>query len=182
MRRHLASVVLAATLVAPCFPVNALWGQELDSELLSAFRWRQIGPANMSGRVTDVEGIPSPSKTFYVAAAAGGIWKTTNNGTTFRPLFTDERVISLGDIAIAPSDTMQIWAGHRGGGLPELHLPRRWNLQVHGRRADVGAQGPGRDADHRPDRRPPHQPESGLGGGAWAHLGFEPGAGHLPDR
>ncbi|MFH1764536.1 MAG: hypothetical protein ABIF09_10130, partial [Gemmatimonadota bacterium] len=46
-----------------------------------------------------------------VAAATGGIWKTTNNGTTFRPLFTDERVISLGDIAIAPSDTMQIWAG-----------------------------------------------------------------------
>jgi len=65
----------------------------------------------MSGRITDVEGIPGPSKTFYVAAAAGGIWKTTNNGTTFRPLFTDERVISLGDIAIAPSDTMQIWAG-----------------------------------------------------------------------
>jgi hypothetical protein len=65
----------------------------------------------MSGRITDVEGIPSPSKTFFVATAAGGIWKTTNNGTTFRPLFQNERVISLGDIAIAPSDTLQIWAG-----------------------------------------------------------------------
>jgi photosystem II stability/assembly factor-like uncharacterized protein len=65
----------------------------------------------MSGRVTDVEGIPSPSKTFYVATAAGGIWKTTNAGTSFRPLFDDERVISLGDLAIAPSDTMTVWVG-----------------------------------------------------------------------
>jgi len=111
MRRHLACVALAATLVAPLLPLNALMGQSLDSETLSAFLWRQIGPANMSGRITDVEGIPSPSKTYYVAAASGGIWKTTNNGTTFRPLFQNERVISLGDIAIAPSDTMQIWAG-----------------------------------------------------------------------
>jgi len=83
----------------------------LDPATLSQFRWRPIGPANFSGRISDVEGIPSPSKTFYVAAAAGGIWKTTNNGTTFRPLFTDERVVSMGDIAIAPSDTLQIWAG-----------------------------------------------------------------------
>ena len=83
----------------------------LDSATLAAFPWRSVGPANMSGRVTDVEGIGSPSKTFYVATAAGGIWKTTNNGTTFRPLFTEERVISMGDLAIAPSDTNIIWAG-----------------------------------------------------------------------
>jgi len=65
----------------------------------------------MSGRITDIEGIPSPSKTFFVATVAGGIWKTTNNGTTFRPLFTDKPVVSMGDLAIAPSDTLQIWAG-----------------------------------------------------------------------
>ncbi|MDH3458562.1 MAG: hypothetical protein OER90_17110, partial [Gemmatimonadota bacterium] len=82
-----------------------------DSTLWPAFRWRSIGPANMAGRVTDVEGIPSPSKTFFVAAAAGGIWKTTNAGTTFRSVFDSERVISMGDIAIAPSDTMIVWAG-----------------------------------------------------------------------
>ena len=82
-----------------------------DSTLWPAFRCRSIGPANMAGRVTDVEGIPSPSKTFFVAAAAGGIWKTTNAGTTFRSVFDSERVISMGDIAIAPSDTMIVWAG-----------------------------------------------------------------------
>jgi len=65
----------------------------------------------MSGRITDVEAIPYPSKTFYVAAAAGGIWKTINNGTTFRPVFDNERVASLGDLAIAPSDTNTLYIG-----------------------------------------------------------------------
>ncbi|HET7275416.1 MAG TPA: hypothetical protein VFI91_09660 [Longimicrobiaceae bacterium] len=83
---------------------------QLDSTFLSSFEWRSIGPANMSGRITDIEGVPGTS-TFYVASAAGGIWKTINNGTTFRPLFQNERVISMGDIAIAPSDTSIIWAG-----------------------------------------------------------------------
>jgi photosystem II stability/assembly factor-like uncharacterized protein len=95
--------VAAAAPAAAQIAVPEAWEDEL--------RWRSIGPANMSGRITDVEGLPSPSKTFYVAAAAGGIWKTTNNGQTFRPLFQDERVVSLGDIAIAPSDPDQIWAG-----------------------------------------------------------------------
>ena len=75
------------------------------------FRWRSVGPVNMGGRITDVEGIASPSKTFYAAAAAGGIWKTTNNGITFKPVFNDPRVVAMGDLAIAPSDPGQIWAG-----------------------------------------------------------------------
>ncbi|MEP7067289.1 MAG: hypothetical protein ABI889_14740, partial [Gemmatimonadota bacterium] len=83
----------------------------LDSATLASFSWRNIGPADMGGRVADIVGIPSPSKTFYVASAAGGIWKTTNAGTTFRPLFDDQRVISMGALAIAPSDTNQVWAG-----------------------------------------------------------------------
>ena len=89
----------------------AAGAQQLDSTTIAALRWRPVGPANMSGRITDVEGIPSPSKTFYVAAAAGGVWKTTNAGTTFRPVFDNERVASLGDLAIAPSDTNVVWVG-----------------------------------------------------------------------
>ena len=86
-------------------------GTTLDSVTASALRWRPIGPANMAGRIVDVEGIPSPSKTFYVASAAGGIWKTTNDGTTFRPVFDNERCVSMGDLAIAPSDTNVVYAG-----------------------------------------------------------------------
>jgi photosystem II stability/assembly factor-like uncharacterized protein len=61
--------------------------------------------------VTDLAAIPSPSKTFYVATAGGGIWKTINAGTTFRPVFDNQRVVSMGALAIAPSDTNQVWAG-----------------------------------------------------------------------
>ena len=83
----------------------------LDSASLATFRWRSIGPANMTGRVTDIEVDPRNSKVFYVATATGGIWKTLNNGTMFFPLFDKERVISLGDLAIAPSNGDIIYAG-----------------------------------------------------------------------
>ena len=84
---------------------------EFDSATLAGFRWRNVGPANTMGRVSDVTGIPSPSKTFFAAAAGGGIWKSINNGVTWRPVFDNQRVVSMGMLAIAPSDTMQVWAG-----------------------------------------------------------------------
>ncbi len=97
-----------AALVAPA---SAQLSTPLDDDMMDQFRWRSVGPANMMGRVSDVEGIGSPSKTFFVAAAGGSIWKTTNNGVTFRPVFDEGRVISMGDLAIAPSDSLQVWAG-----------------------------------------------------------------------
>jgi photosystem II stability/assembly factor-like uncharacterized protein len=108
-RRNVVLIVAALT-----FVVGGLHAQlttPLDSAAMAAFKWRSIGPANMGGRVTDVEGLPSPSKTFYVAGASSGIWKTTNNGTTFKQIWTNDRVVSMGDLAIAPSDPNQIWAG-----------------------------------------------------------------------
>jgi hypothetical protein len=118
MLTYRSGIAAAFLLMIPVLPLTAQQTARdpaaappiLDA-VLGAVEWRSIGPANMSGRVTDVEGIPGPSRTFYVATAAGGVWKTTNNGTTFRPLFQSERVASLGDIAIAPSDTMQVWVG-----------------------------------------------------------------------
>ncbi len=85
--------------------------QAVDSATIAGMKWRNLGPANFMGRLSDVVGIPGPSKTLFVAAAAGGIWKTTNNGITWRPVFDDKRVISMGMLAIAPSDTQQVWAG-----------------------------------------------------------------------
>ncbi|HEX5436539.1 MAG TPA: hypothetical protein VFW98_05250 [Gemmatimonadaceae bacterium] len=84
---------------------------QLDSATLAGFRWRNIGPANMGGRVNTIAGIPSPSKTFYIGAAGGGIWKTTNAGTTFQPIFNHQDVVALGAIAIAPSDTNVVYVG-----------------------------------------------------------------------
>ncbi len=109
MQRLRWALVAAAILCA--VPAHGQLASRSDSAFWAGFEWRTIGPANVDGRVTDVEGIPWPSKTFFVASAAGGIWKTTNAGTTFRPVFEKERVVSMGDLAIAPSDTMQVWAG-----------------------------------------------------------------------
>ncbi len=100
-----ASLVFAA-LVAP-LPLGA---QGPDSAFFAGLQWRNVGPTNMSGRVTDVEGVPG-TPTFYVVSVAGGIWKTINNGTTFTPLFGGERVVSMGDLAIAPSDPNVLYAG-----------------------------------------------------------------------
>src|SRR5690606_21312260 len=103
---------LAVTVSAPLHAQRAPRGPSapqvngIVDAVIDAAEWRSIGPATMMGRVTDVEAIPSPSRTFYFAGAAGGIWKTTNNGVTFRPLFQNERTASMGDLAIAPSDTM----------------------------------------------------------------------------
>ncbi|MEK6688221.1 MAG: hypothetical protein AABZ01_07165, partial [Gemmatimonadota bacterium] len=83
----------------------------LDSAIIAGLKWRNIGPANMMGRVSDVEGLPSPSRTFYVASAAGGVWKTSNAGTTFKLVFGFERVIATGDLAIAPSDSNVFYLG-----------------------------------------------------------------------
>ena len=111
MRRIRVSAAVTLLLAGAAASAAAQALASLDSTTLAAFQWRNVGPANMQGRVTDVEGIPSPSHTFFVASAAGGIWKTTNGGVTFRPVFEQERVVSMGDLAIAPSDTSQIWAG-----------------------------------------------------------------------
>jgi hypothetical protein len=85
--------------------------QPIPSNMMEAFRWRSIGPANIMGRVTDVQGLPSPSTTFYVLSAAGGVWKTTNNGTTFDPVWNVDSVSAMGAIGIAPSDPNQLWVG-----------------------------------------------------------------------
>lgn len=108
MRSRALALVAAAALAALPSVVAA---QALDSAATSAMKWRNLGPANFMGRLSDVVGIPGPSKTVFVSASAGGVWKSTNNGQTWRPVFDDKRVASLGPMAIAPSDTQQVWLG-----------------------------------------------------------------------
>ena len=105
MKRTIFAMVALAAL-AP-----ALAAQNIDSLVVRGSRWRAIGPATVEGRIADIAALPSPSRTVYVAAAGGGIFKTVNNGLSYRPIFENERVSSMGALAIAPSDTQQIWAG-----------------------------------------------------------------------
>ncbi len=99
-------------LAAPALLLSAVAGaQTPDATTLNGLRWRSIGPVNMAGRITDVEAHPSAPKTFYVAGATGGIWKTVNAGTSFVPLWEKGPIASMGDLAIAPSNPNIIWAG-----------------------------------------------------------------------
>ncbi len=111
MRTFRVPLLVAGAALSFSTIAGAQLSAPLDSAAMAAFKWRSIGPANMSGRVTDIEVDPRNSKVFYVATAAGGIWKTVNAGTMFFPLFDQERVVSLGDIAIAPSNGDIIYAG-----------------------------------------------------------------------
>jgi photosystem II stability/assembly factor-like uncharacterized protein len=79
--------------------------------ILKSFTWRSIGPANMGGRIDDIAAVEGNPSTFYVGFATGGLWKTTNNGTTFTPIFDGQPVTSIGDIAIAPSNPDVIYVG-----------------------------------------------------------------------
>src|SRR5947209_19512855 len=108
MLRRLSSLTAATALLVSASVASA---QSLDSATVAGFRWRTVGPANFMGRLSDVAGIPGPSKTVFVAASGGGIWKTTNNGVTWRPVFDDKSVVAMGVLAIASSDTNIVWAG-----------------------------------------------------------------------
>ena len=78
---------------------------------LDAFVWRSIGPVNMAGRITDIEAVEGTTRIVYAGTAGGGVWKTVNNGTTWRPIFDDQPHLSIGDIAIASSDPDVVWVG-----------------------------------------------------------------------
>lgn len=73
--------------------------------------FREIGPAVMGGRIDDFAAVESNPSIVYVGTASGGVWKTTNNGTTWEPVFDEEGVSTIGDIAIAPSDPSVVWVG-----------------------------------------------------------------------
>lgn len=78
---------------------------------LERLEWRNIGPANMSGRVADVEGVPGNPNIVYVGSASGGVWKTTNGGVTWTPIFERQGTQSIGDIALEPNNPDVIWVG-----------------------------------------------------------------------
>src|SRR3954447_10599918 len=79
-------------------------------ELFNALRWRNIGPFR-GGRVDAVAGVPGDPATFYFGSVGGGVWKTTNGGTTWAPLFDRQRISSIGAIAVAPSDPNVVYVG-----------------------------------------------------------------------
>jgi len=110
MRFRLPLVViclLASTAIAQ----NGGTAKSPIEEAFSRLEYRSIGPAIMGGRIADVEGVPGDANVVYVASASGGLWKTTNGGVTWKPIFERQGTLSIGDIALAPSNPEVVWVG-----------------------------------------------------------------------
>jgi len=103
----LALVLLFSLLIA----APSMSGQQLDKNVLNSIHYREIGPTRQSGRFVDFAWNEKEPNTFYAATGSGGLWKTVNNGITFEPLFTNQKVFSIGDVAVAPSDPNIVWIG-----------------------------------------------------------------------
>src|ERR1700676_2775544 len=100
-----ARFLAVVSFLAPLVP-----GQAASSNPFDALAWRFIGPYR-GGRVLAVSGIAGDDRTFYFGAVGGGIWKTTNAGTIWTPIFDDQHIASIGAIAVAPSNPNVIYAG-----------------------------------------------------------------------
>jgi len=101
---------LACTLVLAWLAPHPIHGQEFDPSLFSGLRWRMIGPFR-GGRAITATGVPGQPSVFYFGAVGGGVWKTTNAGRTWTPIFDAEPIASIGAIAVAPSDPNVIYVG-----------------------------------------------------------------------
>jgi len=102
MKNQLAILLLAFTL-----PLSAAY----DQKTFSGLELRGIGPAMTSGRIIDLAVDPRDPRTWFVAAASGGVWKTANNATTFTPVFEDQDSFSIGCVTIDPKNSLVVWVG-----------------------------------------------------------------------
>jgi photosystem II stability/assembly factor-like uncharacterized protein len=102
--RHL--LMLATLFAGPALVAQV---PRVSTDLYGELRWRHIGPEG--NRVSAVAGVPGDPLTYYAGSASGGIFKTTDAGVSWDPIFDDHPVHSIGDIAVAPSDPGIVWAG-----------------------------------------------------------------------
>src|SRR6267154_922748 len=104
-----ASLLVCALLTAGSLVPIAV-AQQYDTDLYSGLRWRMIGPFR-GGRVNAVSGVLGQPDTFYFGSVGGGVWKTTNAGRTWSPIFDSQPIASIGAIAVASSNPNIVYVG-----------------------------------------------------------------------
>ncbi len=121
-RSLLASTVLSLALVLPL----ALSAQRsLDTLKYTSLAWRYIGPEG--NRVTSTSGVPGDPNVYYAGAASGGLWKTTDGGIVWKPIFDDQAVSSIGSVTVASSDHNIVWVG-TGEPFIRSHISIGWGV------------------------------------------------------
>ncbi len=114
MRRFLPYAMLTLLVLAPSTARADAAKKKVpgfDSKTFSGLELRNIGPAFMSGRIADIAVAPDDAATWYVAVGSGGVWKTTNAGTTWAPIFEHQASYSVGCVTLDPSNPQVIWVG-----------------------------------------------------------------------
>ncbi|MFC3712930.1 WD40/YVTN/BNR-like repeat-containing protein [Sphingoaurantiacus capsulatus] len=106
---RLLATACATLLLVPAASAAAPDG--LTAEDLGALKWREVGSATPSGRITRFAVHPTDQRIIYAASASGGLWKTVNGGTTWRPVFEKETTISMGEVTLDPNDPNTVWIG-----------------------------------------------------------------------
>ncbi|MBA2743974.1 MAG: glycosyl hydrolase, partial [Chthoniobacterales bacterium] len=112
VRFLLVGVSTAALLlsVVAADPTPSAAAPAIDQKLFGGMKWRQVGPFR-GGRALAIEGVPGEPNTYYFGGVAGGVWKTTDGGANWTPLFDKEAISSIGAIALAPSDHNIVYVG-----------------------------------------------------------------------
>ena len=120
MKLNFSKLIIFLLAIPVLAPVAV--AQPFDPALYQELRWRSIGPFR-AGRTVAISGIPSQPNVFYMAPNNGGVWKTTDAGRTWSPIFDDQPTGSIGALAIAPSNPNMIYVGS-GEGLrrPDLSV------------------------------------------------------------
>jgi photosystem II stability/assembly factor-like uncharacterized protein len=108
-----AAVLLALGCVLPAAHARSAHGQPAakPQHVFAHLKFRNLGPAIAGGRVTAVAGIPGDPEVYYVGAAGGGVFKASDGGLSWKPIFNHEATSSIGAIAVAASDPSLIWVG-----------------------------------------------------------------------
>jgi len=120
----ITSAVLAAVAASYSRPIAqaSRTGGPLDQKLFGEMRWRSIGPLR-AGRTKSAAGHPSQPYTFYIGVCNGGVWKTTDAGRTWTPIFDSQPTGSIGSLVVAPSDPNVLYVGSGEGlGRPDLSV------------------------------------------------------------
>jgi photosystem II stability/assembly factor-like uncharacterized protein len=115
MTKFLRALVPGCILILSFLPLASLAEDDpkpgLNEKTFEGLEWRGIGPALMSGRIADIAIDPVNRSTWYIAVGSGGVWKTINRGTTWKPVFDGEGSYSIGSVTIDPNNRNTIWVG-----------------------------------------------------------------------
>ena len=103
------SLAVASLTGSPARAQNLASGDQLAP--VAMLKWREIGPAVIGGRISDIAVDHADTRVIYIGTATAGVWKSTNHGTTWEAIFTDQSTSSIGDVTLAPSNPNVVWVG-----------------------------------------------------------------------